>query len=47
MKKELDKIIFEYRKEIHEVVADLEKVEHPNEATERLMKLLELMDMEW
>ena len=49
MKKEMDKIIFESRREIDEVVHALEQIpeEKKSESAKRLADLLDVMYMEW
>lgn len=53
MKKDMDKIQFESRSEIHDIASALDtfKNEHPtaeeNKTVERLFDLLDVMDMEW
>lgn len=53
MKKELDKIQFEYRAEIQELMKVIDKYvkqnpeEKNNKTLERFFDLLDVMDMEW
>ena len=49
MKKDMDKIIFESRREIDEVVNALEQIpeEKKSENVKRLVDLLDVMYMEW
>ena len=53
MKKELDKIQFEYRAEIQELMKVIDKYvkqnpeEKNNKTLERVFDLLDVMDMEW
>lgn len=42
MKKDMDKIQFEYRYEVQELMAEKE-----NKTLERFFDLLDVMDMEW
>ena len=44
MKKEMDKIQFEYRYEVQELMKVIEK---ENKTLERFFDLLDVMDMEW
>lgn len=52
MKKQMDKIQFEYRAEIEDVMDAIKKYkkaypQETNETVERLFGLLDVMDMEW
>ena len=53
MKKDMDKIQFEYRYEVHELMKVIDKyvkqnpAEKENKTLERFFDLLDVMDMEW